>query len=154
LRPPFAAIFYAWSPPGVAEAWLDAYQPAPTAAHRAEMMRGIAFAKTHGYQVQIRNPNAALRDLSPEQTFGAQNLEFPVSLLTELDDEVSYRAAGIIAPVFDMHGQIAFVMGLTGFSQTIPGNKLRHAADRLRQACGRVTSFITGRQPLSSPAAA
>ena len=154
LRPPFAAIFYAWSPPGEAEAWLDAYQPAPTALHREEMMRGISFARKHGYQIQIRNPNSGLRNMSPEQTFGAQNQEFPVSLLTELADDASYRAAGIIAPVFDMRGQIAFVMGLTGFSQGVPGDKLRHASLRLRQACDRVTSFITGRRPGGATVAA
>jgi len=53
-----------------------------------------------------------------------------------------------------MRGQIAFVMGLTGFSQTVPGNKIRHASLRLRQACDRVTAFITGRLPAASTAAA
>ena len=148
LRPPFAAIFYAWSPPGAAEAWLDAYEPPPTAEHRAEMLEGMAFAKQHGFQVQIRNPNASRqRDLSPEQTFGTQNLDFPVSVLTELQDEQSYRAVGIIAPVFDMRGEIAFVMGLTGFTQNMRGDEVRHASSRLRQACDRVTAFITGRRP-------
>jgi len=147
LRPPFAALFYAWSLPGAAEAWLDAYQPPPTAEHRTEMFNGMAFARRNGYQVQIRNPKSTGRELSPEQTFGAQNLEFPVSVLAELKDDQAYRAVGIIAPVFDMRGQIAFVMGLTGFTQTMPGDKLRHASLRLRQACDRVTTFITGRRP-------
>src|SRR5580693_418785 len=43
LRPPFAAIFYAWAPRSEAEAWLDAYQPPPTPAHRIEMFKGMAF---------------------------------------------------------------------------------------------------------------
>ena len=155
LRPPFAAIFYAWLPRAEAEGWLDAYQPPPTAEHRAEMFKGMAFAGQHGFQVQIRKPNAAPeRDMSPEQTFGAQNLEFPISLLTDLKDDLAYRAVGIIAPVFDMRGQIAFVMGLTGFTQSLAGDKLRHASLRLRQACDRVTTFITGRPPLASTAAA
>jgi DNA-binding IclR family transcriptional regulator len=155
LRPPFAAIFYAWAPRSEAEEWLDAYQPPPTAAHRIEMFKGMAFTRQHGFQVQIRNANAvADRDMSPEQTFGAQNLEFPISLLAELKDDQAYRAVGVIAPVFDMRGQIAFVMGLTGFTQSLAGDKLRHASLRLRQACDRVTTFITGRPPLASTAAA
>jgi DNA-binding IclR family transcriptional regulator len=155
LRPPFAAIFYAWAPRAEAEDWLDAYQPPPTAEHRAEMFKGMAFARQHGFQVQIRKSNAAPeRDMSPEQTFGAQNLEFPISLLTDLKDDLAYRAVGVIAPVFDMRGQIAFVMGLTGFTQSMAGDKLRHASLRLRQACDRVTTFITGRPPLASTAAA
>jgi DNA-binding IclR family transcriptional regulator len=154
LRPPFAAIFYAWSPRSEAETWLDAYDPPPTPEHRVEMFQGMAFARQHGFQVQIRNPNAvADRELSPEQTFGAQNLEFPISLLAELKDDHAYRAVGVIAPVFDMRGQIAFVMGLTGFTQSLAGDKLRHASERLRQACDRVTTFITGRPPLSTAAA-
>jgi DNA-binding IclR family transcriptional regulator len=155
LRPPFAGIFYAWSPRSEAEAWLDAHQPAPTVEHRAEMLKGMLFAKQHGFQVHVRNRNAdADRDLSPEQTFGAQNLEFPISVLADLRDDQAYRAVGIIAPVFDMRGQIAFVMGLTGFTQSLTGDKVRHASLRLRQACDRVTSFITGRPPLASTAAA
>lgn len=154
LRPPFAAIFYAWSPPSAAEAWLDAYQPPPTADHRAEMLKGMAFAQQHGYQAMIRNPKSATRDLSPEQTFGAQNLDFPVSVLAELKDDQAYRTAGIIAPVFDMRGQIAFVMGLSGFTQSMQGDKLRHAGLRLRQACDRVTAFITGRPPPDATARA
>ena len=147
LRPPFAAIYYAWLPAGAAEAWLDAYQPPPTAEHRSEMINAMAFARENGYQVQIRNPRAAGRDLTPEQTFGAQNLDFPVSVISELNDNQAYRTAGIIAPVFDMRGQIAFVMGLTGFTEAMLGDKVRHAALRLRQACDRVTTFITGRPP-------
>jgi hypothetical protein len=147
LRPPFAAIFYAWAPRSAAEAWLDAYQPPPTPEHRTEMFNGMAFARENGYQVQVRNPKASGRDLSPEQTFGAQNLDFPVSVIAELKDEQVYRTAGIIAPVFDMRGQIAFVMGLMGFTQTMQGDKLRHASLRLRQAGDRVTTFITGRAP-------
>ena len=154
LRPPFAAIFYAWAPRSEAEAWLDAYQPPPTAEHRSEMFKGMAFARQNGFQVQIRNLNAAAdREMSPEQTFGAQNLEFPISVLAELKDDSAYRAVGVIAPVFDTRGQIAFVMGLTGFTQSLPGDKLRHASLRLRQACDRVTTFITGRPPLSTAAA-
>jgi len=154
LRPPFAAIFYAWSPRSEAEAWLDAFKPRPTPEHRVEMLKGMAFARQHGFQVQIRNPNAAAdREMSPEQTFGAQNLEFPISVLADLKDDQAYRAVGIIAPVFDMRGQIAFVMGLTGFTQSLAGDKLRHASLRLRQACDRVTTFITGRPPLSTAAA-
>jgi DNA-binding IclR family transcriptional regulator len=155
LRPPFAAIFYAWTPSSEAEAWLDAFQPPPTAEHRSEMLKGMGFARQNGFQVQIRKPNAAaLRDMSPEQTFGAQNLDFPVSILTELKDDQAYRAVSIIAPVFDMRGQIAFMMGLSGFTQVMQGDKVRHAGLRLRHACDRVTSFLTGRRPLASTAAA
>jgi hypothetical protein len=155
LRPPFAAIFYAWTPSGEAEAWLDSFQPSPTAEHRSEMLKGMTFARQNGFQVQIRKSNSAsIRDMSPEQTFGAQNLDFPVAILTELKDDQAYRAVGIIAPVFDMRGQIAFMMGLTGFTQTIQGDKLRHASLQLRQACDRVTSFLTGRRPLASTVAA
>jgi DNA-binding IclR family transcriptional regulator len=155
LRPPFAAIFYAWSPPSEAEAWLDSSEPKPTAEHRAEMLRGMAFVKQHGFQVQVRNTNAAAGgDMTPEQTFGAQNLEFPVSVMSELQDHVAYRAVGIVAPVFDVRGQVAFVMGLTGFSQSLPGHKIRQASLALRRACDRVTTFITGRPPLAAIAAA
>ena len=106
------------------------------------MFKGMAFTRQHGFQVQIRNANAvADRDMSPEQTFGAQNLEFPISLLGDLKDDQAYRAVGVIAPVFDMRGQIAFVMGLTGFTQSLAGDKLRHASLRLRQDYLAITTF-------------
>jgi DNA-binding IclR family transcriptional regulator len=57
--------------------------------------------------------------------------------------------AGIISPVFEAGGQVAFVMGLSGFTQMFRGTETRRARLRLREACDRVTTFITRRPPRS-----
>jgi hypothetical protein len=111
------------------------------------MTAGLAFVRKHGFEVVIRNANVAGLDRAPEQVFGEQNMEFPVSLLTNLQDGQQYRALGIIAPVFEAEDQIAFVMGLSGFTQVFRGSEIRRAGRRLREACDRVTTFITGSSP-------
>ena len=148
LRLPFSAIFFAGASQAEVDAWLDAYSPAPTPEHRVAMSKGMAFIRDHGFAVQVQNPQAAT-GWTPEQAFDERNMDFPTFLMLELHDDQSYRASGITAPVFDARGQVAFVLGLTGFVEPMQGAEIERVGRRLREACDRVTGFITGRPPAS-----
>ena len=147
LRPPFGAIFFAWSPRGEAEAWLDAATPAPTAEQRETMLHSMAFAREHGFAFGVRNQAYAGAEASAEQTFGGPQTEFPVSHLTEIDADREYQLAFALAPVFDERGQVAFVLGLMGVGGRPRGDEVERMGRKLRAACDRITHYLAGRQP-------
>lgn len=151
LRPPFSGVFFAWSPEAEVEAMLDAYVPAPTPEHRATMHKGMAFVREHGFAVQVVNPQAVSIGWAAERAFGEENMDFPTSLVVDLRHDQSYRLGGITAPVFDARGQVAFVLGLTGFAEPMTGAEVERIGQRLRGACDRVTAFNTGRPVGSEP---
>ncbi len=147
LRAPFGSIFYAWRPPAEAQAWLDAGDPPPTPEHRESMMQGMRFLRENGYSAHVRNPEATRFDLPPEQVFREESTVFPTSLLPAIQDDALYSLVSIIAPIFELRGQIAFVLGLTGFTGTRKGAEIRQIGQDLVAACARISSFITGQLP-------
>jgi DNA-binding IclR family transcriptional regulator len=144
LRAPFGSIYYAWRPIAEAEAWLDACQPAPTPEHRESMMKGMSFLRENGYSAHVRNPHATRLDRAPEQVFREESAEFPALLLPAVEDDAQYQLISVIAPVFELRGHVAFVIGLSGFSETMQGKDIKQIAQRLLGACGRISNFITG----------
>jgi DNA-binding IclR family transcriptional regulator len=146
LRPPFGAVYFAWSLPAQTQAWIDALDPPPTPEQREQMSKGIAFARQHGYLFGVRNPSVALED-SPEQVFRGQRAEYPVKLEYELDPARQYQLAFLNAPVFDARQEVAFTLGLMGFTETVNGAAIERMGQALRSACDRITTFA-GRQPV------
>jgi DNA-binding IclR family transcriptional regulator len=144
LRTPFGSIFYAWRPAGEANAWLDACDPPPTQEHRESMMQGMRFLRENGYSAHVSNPQATSFDSPPEEVFREERNVFPTLLLPAIQDDLQYPLVSIIAPVFELRGQIAFVLGLTGFTQTTQGAEIKRIGQLLVAACDRISSFITG----------
>lgn len=147
LRPPFGAIYYAWSPPAEAQAWMDQLDPPPTAGQREQMMKGIAFARQHGFLFGVRDLSVPTLEVAPEQLFRGQRAEYPVTLEQEIDPARQYRLAFLNAPVFDARQQVAFTLGLMGFTEMVGGAAVERMGQALREACDRITTFA-GRQPL------
>jgi DNA-binding IclR family transcriptional regulator len=146
LRPPFGAVYYAWSTREEVRAWLDQVSPPPTAEQSAQMMRAIEFGRTHGFLFGARNPNIPQFAEPPEQVFIGQRAEYPVTVESEVDAARQYQLAFVAAPVFDSRGQVAFALGLQGFMGTVSGAMIEHMGHTLRAACDRITTFA-GRQP-------
>ena len=149
LRPPFGAIYFAWSLPAVAEAWVDGIDPPTTAAQREQMLKGIGFARQHGFLFGVRNLNVPRFDEAPEQIFKGQRAEYPVTLEYEIDPARQYLLTFLNAPVFDERQDVAFTLGLMGFTGSFSGAEVEHMGRRLREACDRITNFA-GR-PLDLP---
>jgi DNA-binding IclR family transcriptional regulator len=148
LRPPFGAIFYAWGPEAEAAAWIDATEPTPTPDLHRQMREAMTFLREHGYSAYVRNPAAHGVDRPPEQVFSEDAAIFPTSPLFALEDGARYPLVSIVAPVFELRGRIAFVLGLSGFpARPVDGATIRRLAARLTEACDRISHFITGRPP-------
>ena len=141
LRPPFGALYFAWSPPAQAQAWLDKLDPPPTEPQREQTMKVIAFARERGYGFGVRNMNAPRTDEAPEQVFTGQRAEYPVTLQHELDPEAQYVLTFINAPVFDARDEVAFTLGLMGFTTVFTGAQVERMGNALRAACDRITNF-------------
>jgi DNA-binding IclR family transcriptional regulator len=146
LRPPFGAIFYAWRPRAEAEAWLDASTPPPTPEQRAAMSGGMQFARAHGYLFGV-HVHGYTGEQTPEKVFGGSQPELPVTVVPSFDREKDYLLAGVMAPVFDQRGEVAFVLSLMGQTGAVPGVRVEQMGRRLREACSRITVFIGGREP-------
>lgn len=145
LRPPFGAIYYAWSPPAEVERWLGQLSPRPEPDQRADMIRGMAFAREHGFAFGIRTTRASFPPVEPERTIIERPAEFPAAALHEIDADKAYRLAFVLAPVFDRKGKVEFVLGLVGFDRQVSGADVMGMGQALRAACDRISDYITGR---------
>lgn len=146
LHPPAAAIFFVRSPPAEMEAWLDAARPAPTPEQRATMRELVAFIRSYGFNAIVNDPPPAEGEGRQEQFGANERRNFPITHLTELDPSKDYDLSAITAPVFDADGQVAFVISLTGVPQPTSGAEVKRLGERLRDACDRISEYITGRQ--------
>jgi DNA-binding IclR family transcriptional regulator len=144
LRAPFGSVFYAWRPEAEANAWMDGCNPPPTQEHRESMRQGMDFLREHGYSAHVSNPQATGFDRPAEEVFREERNVFPTLLLPAIRDDAQYPLVSIIAPVFELRGQIAFVLGLTGFTQTTQGAEIERIGRLLVAACNRISRFITG----------
>jgi DNA-binding IclR family transcriptional regulator len=148
IRPPFAGIFYAWSPPLRAEAWLAASIPPATSEQSALMTQAMAFARRHGFTVSVRNTGySERRPDQVEQAFANGVDELPVALVTQLEPEREYPLLSVISPVFDSSQAVLFLLALVGFDQNVPGREIERIGARLRDACDHISSFIGGSRP-------
>jgi DNA-binding IclR family transcriptional regulator len=59
----------------------------------------------------------------------------------------------LLAPVMDKHGQVAFLLALSGFSGSFRDTQVKEVGTRLMQACSRITSFIVGKHAIIQPSA-
>jgi len=146
LRAPFAAVYYASSPKADADAWLAQAVPPPTLEQRGAMFEAMAFVREHGYCFFVRNPRVPEIRSAPELAFSGDRTEFPVALPSEIKSDRVYHLASVTAPVFDERDQVAFLLGLMGFTDRTSGSNIEKMGRRLREACDRVTTFVAGRQ--------
>jgi DNA-binding IclR family transcriptional regulator len=144
MRAPFAAIFYAWSPPARAEAWLAASSPTPTNEERALMTQAMAFARAHGFTFSIRNARYSDAGEVSEQGFEGARGELPVLMIPELESEREYPLMSVLSPVFDASREVLFVLAAIGFVRNQTGREIEAVGRRLRAACDRISASIAG----------
>jgi DNA-binding IclR family transcriptional regulator len=147
LRAPFMAVWYAWSPKDEADGWLARAKPAPTVEQREAMYGAMAFARQHTYCFFVRNPRVEEHRDAPGLAFSNERSEFPVAIPSDLQADADYPLASVVAPVFDSSRHVAFVLGLAGFQERVPGARVEKMGRRLREACDRITQFMAGREP-------
>ena len=153
LRPPFGAIFYAWRRNAEADAaaWLDTVAPPATAEQRATMLEAMNFARQHGYIFGVSNERFVGGPRESQIAFASQT-ELPTLIVPRLEPGREYPLNFVMAPIFDSHSQVAFVVSLTNFSGGFSADRVEAVGQRVREACDRVTRFMSGRQPVLEPA--
>lgn len=152
LRAPFGAIFYAWSPPEDADAFLSGANPPPTPEQHADMLEAMRFARERGFVFALQ-VQGYVGEREPEQVFGGAQRELPVTVGPSLEPGREYMLAGVMAPVFDARGQVTLVLSLMGLNRPAPAADVERMGRRLREACDRITTFMGGRQPTREAAA-
>jgi len=139
LRPPFAAIYFAWSPPAEVEAWLEGLDPLPNAKQRAQMLEGMAFAREYGFMcVRVVRPTVV--SIATDWLV-AGDPNGPVELMIKFETDQDYALSAVNAPVFGADGRVAFVLGLVGLTGLRSGTEVMRIGTRLREACNRISSF-------------
>ena len=144
LRTPQAVAFYAWSPQE-AEAWLDLVEPKPSAERRELMFQSMAFARQHGFVVLLRRPGFDLSGENYDRAIGTETDEIPVAPVPVIEPAGTYAVGAIMAPIFDERGRVSFCLLLAGFHETMTGEQVMAAGQRLRAACERISGFVAGR---------
>ena len=143
LRSGQAGIFFAWAP-REAEAWLERASPRPTDERIEQMYRSMDFARENGFIVLMRKPGFTMTGAMQEQFAPpADTDELPVMPETELQGDVLYPVAAMMAPVFESRDKVGFALVMAGFHAPMTGAQIMDAGARLAGACGRISSFLT-----------
>jgi DNA-binding IclR family transcriptional regulator len=149
LRSAQAVVYYAWAE-AEALAWLDRATPRPESDRIALMWRNMEFAREHGFIIHVRNPGIVSSGTSAGYLQGDDTDELPVIPIPEVDAATVYGVAALMAPVFDAKGKVSFALVLAGFQAPMTGSQAMEAGAQLRDACTRITTFISGAAPAAA----
>jgi DNA-binding IclR family transcriptional regulator len=137
---PWGVVFAAHLPPAQLESWLDQATPRLTAEQRAEAHEKVAFLRTHGFVFAVHD--ASRMEPMGDTPGSSRN---PGRTITKLDPKASYELHYIEAPVMNERGAAGFALALHNFSGSYTGEQVAAIAERLRESCRRVTTFVAGR---------
>lgn len=137
-----APVFYAGSRRDAVQ-WLSAKAPSPEA--RQHFDASIDFVAQHGFVVIVFKPGYVTGETEGGLVLDSNSYEEPVEALVRLDPDESYRIAAIFAPIFDERSDVSFALGMAGFFSSRTGAEIEQAGRRLREACDRISNFISGR---------
>jgi DNA-binding IclR family transcriptional regulator len=140
-----AIAFFARSPRD-AEAWLDRTSPPPRPEQAALMREAMEFVREHGFIPLVRKPGVILPLTgSPDNFIPPEGDDIPVTPQLELAAGSVYPLAAIMAPIFDGRGKVSFALVMAGFRTALTGEQTMYAGGQLREACDRVSAFISGK---------
>jgi DNA-binding IclR family transcriptional regulator len=146
IRPVAVGVFFARASQRELEAWLDEATPAVTADQRASLKKVMTFLREHGFTVHVSDlPVAKAQAGASLGHYEDSNV--PIAVLTELEAKRRYDLLAITAPVFDANGSTVFVLSLSGLPSPTSGADILRIGARLREACDRVSEYITGGRP-------
>ncbi|MCE7795438.1 helix-turn-helix domain-containing protein [Sphingobium sufflavum] len=143
LAPQFASLFFPWAPQAEVDAWLEEVEPAPSPEQIDAMRQGIAFIRENGFLFSIRNPSVEGESGSSDWLQDSRYENTPVLPQFALNPDADYRLVFVQTPVLDARRQVAFVIGLQGYSRLYKGSEVQTIGQRLCEARDRISAFIT-----------
>jgi DNA-binding IclR family transcriptional regulator len=156
LTPPLGTVFVAWSPTEEIDRWLSSVGPSVPQDKLERYRAAVDEVRARGYSIglargEYRRLVEALRAAGDEPRAsmeeGVLGLRTDEYALIELDRAASYRLNHIGAPVFGPGSEVALALFLIGFQDQIPAEQVPKYADRLVEACAKITRAIKGREP-------
>jgi DNA-binding IclR family transcriptional regulator len=136
----FGVLFLCPLPDPEIEVIFDRTDPPLALERRDAQRKAIAFARRHGFIFGLR-PDGGTSGWGTLIGEGAAG-DFALGL--EAGD--LYRLQYILAPVLDPQGHVAFQFSVSGFEGEYSGTEIAEIAAKVRESCGRVTTFLTGKQ--------
>jgi DNA-binding IclR family transcriptional regulator len=144
LHEALAPVFFSDPEKGL-DGWLKLIDFDPTDAQKGLFREAAASVRENGYIVIERKAGFSISDVGYDQSVATSAVDLPIQVVASLTDERPYSVAAIMAPVRDEKGRVSFALGITGFYSTMSAERVRHAGQQLRDACSRVSDFISGR---------
>jgi len=131
-----------------AEAWLERTSPKLGAEQTGLMRDGMEFVREHGFVPLVRKPGVSLALTgNPDNFIPPEGDDIPVTTQLEFAADTAYPLAAIMAPIFDGKGKVPFSLVMAGFRTALTGEQVMHAGGQLKEACGRISAFISGKVP-------
>jgi DNA-binding IclR family transcriptional regulator len=137
---PWGSVFMMPLPDAAIEAWMGEARPPLSEDDRRETLQQIQFCRGHGYLFVVNRPNRN-GAVDAESIYGAGARHAPT-----LEPDQVYSLLSMTSPVMNGQGQVAFILSLHGFDRDYGTADVAAMGNRLREACGRITGFITGKK--------
>lgn len=160
LAAPLGAVYVAWSPPDVVDAWVRrAGLPATPAVDWSEVLSAI---RTRGYGItadsEPRRRLGKVLDARSVHGVAASDTEV-VGAVAELGAEEyqvatlgrrGLRVSTLAAPVFDAEGRVTLGIAAFGWSEPLRAPEIERLAGRVVASARAVTRAVHGREPVPS----
>jgi DNA-binding IclR family transcriptional regulator len=142
LAPPLGTVFVAWSPDAEIERYLARVGPVGSSKQLDHYRRAVKVVASRGYSVALASEGQSLGNQALEES--VRGLLPNDYALLDIDPKASYRLRHVAAPVFGTRGEVVVALFLIGFQGEVPGEKLPAIAERVQQACDRISRSIRG----------
>lgn len=140
---PWSTAFMSVSTPAQLEVWLARTKAALSEAEKDDLRRQVAFNHRHGFLAATSRSEHVEVDREGLAGLSRQLGGF----ITDLRPEASYNVLLVEAQILNEDGLPAFALTIYGFQRPYSGEEIARIGQRLREACGRVTTFLAGRRP-------
>jgi len=158
MVPPVGVLFMAWSDAPTVEAWLAR---APASEAVPPTLEALPAIRRRRFSVMLSSPDwRRLSGSAPvtgevadgDNASPGRSLLVAVArqalLVPEIDDDRSYLAADVAAPVFDAAGEVVLTVSVTlPDDQTMAGARLRALGERIVAVADDLTAAVRGRRP-------
>lgn len=140
-----AMAFYARNA-RAAQAWLARRDPPLRDDQVDRFERGMDQVRENGFIVHVRKDGfSSVPSAEDELKIPPEGDELPIAPLFHLADDEVYPVAALIAPVYDRRDTVSFALVMAGFRNALTGKQIEAAGERLVEACGRISMFISGK---------
>ncbi len=159
LVPPLGALFMAWSSEEQVEEWLKKTPHKVTKAERARYHELLAVIRRQGYAVYLETAlpiqlGEAVREVSFSSSSPTDRSRL-TSLIDKFDIEdhylvhpgegERYPVRMLSAPIFGPHGDVGYVIYLTGFAEPLGMEDIDRYARKLTATCRSITLQSNGK---------